>query len=87
MHKQHILCSMADQLMVNLVVGEMFKALFLFLFLSHGGKDIGGYQVGASDRGHRVIGDGHALARLGQQLHAGLVAGGAGDIQVEVEQH
>ena len=73
--------------MVNLVVGEMFQALILLLFLSHGGKHIGGYQVGASDGSNRVIGDGHALARLSQQLYAGLVAGGAGDIQVEVEQH
>ena len=63
MHEQRVGRGGGHQLLVDLVVGEIFLTLGLFFFLAHAGPDVGVDGRSAGDRFLGVVGEG--------QLHIG----------------
>ena len=85
MQEQHVLGREVEQGTVDLERCEQLEAFGGFLFLAHGGPDVGAHQVCAAHGILWIADDGHAIAGLGDEFRVGLVAFRAGDAQLEVE--
>ena len=84
-HVQGVAFGDGQELFVDLKTGELATALGLFLFLTHGGPDVGDQQVGVAGGFGGQGGDSDAIAGLLHQIPARFKASRHGDRQLKIK--